>query len=92
MLVSVASIRRPFIALTIAVGGLALGAWIDPFIHDRVDVQAIVLGADDVRDLMAYTALGVLLVHGPYHALAQYVIGLFRQVFNRQQEGGPEHV
>lgn len=91
-LVAVASVRRPFIALTIGAVGVSLGSWIDPFIHDRMDLNNVVLGGNEMRDMFACAAVGVLFGHGPYHAASRRVTGLFRNWFVRRQEGGPEHV
>ena len=90
-IVSVISVKRPFAALTIAVVGIAMAAFVDPLIHDRIDVGSIVFGGAEVRDLMSYTACGVLFGHGVYQAVARFVVGLFKGLFGGR-EGGPEHV
>jgi hypothetical protein len=90
-LVSVLSVRRPFAAVSIAVVGMALATFVDPFIHDRNDVHSVVFGGAEMRDFVAYTAAGVLVTHGLYHACARYVLGLLKNLFGKQ-EGGPEHV
>ena len=36
--VAVISVKRPFAALTIAVVGISLAAFVDPLVHDRIDI------------------------------------------------------
>ena len=90
-LVSVISVKRPFAALSIAVIGVALAAFVDPLIHDRMDKGSVVFGGAEMRDLMSYTACGVLFTHGLYQAAARYAVSLFKALFGGR-EGGPEHV
>lgn len=90
-LVTVLSVRRPFAAVSIAVSGLALGALIDPWLHSRVDLHSYVFGAREMQDWMAFTAVGVLLTHGVYHAATRLAFSWLKQRFRRSEEG-PEHV
>jgi hypothetical protein len=92
VVLSVCSIRRPFVALSIAVCGMAAAAFADPLFHGHVQWSDVEFGNGEVRDLMAYTAVGVLLFHGPYHACARYVLSVVKNRFGtRRTEGGPEH-
>ena len=93
VVIAVCSVRRPFPALTIAVTGMLLASLIDPLLHGKLDWSEITIAGGDVRDSMAFIAGGVLLLHGPYHAAARFVLRLFRGRLRPQQqpEGGPEH-
>lgn len=89
--VAVFSVRRPFAALSIAVVGLGLAAFIEPLIHGQQELRNIVLEGGETRDMIAYSAAGVLVLHRPYHVCVRYLLRVLRQLF-RRQEGGPEHV
>ena len=92
VILAVCSMRRPFHALTVAVAGLLLAASIDPLLNWEPEWGEVVFGGDEVRDLLAYTMLGVLVAHGPYHATVRYVMRMIKGIFRPgRQEGGPEH-
>lgn len=92
VILAVCSMRRPFHALTVAVAGLLLAASIDPLLNWEPEWGEAVFGGGEVRDLLAYTMLGVLITHGPYHATVRFVMRTIKGIFRpRRQEGGPEH-
>jgi hypothetical protein len=89
-LLTVMSVRKPLAAVAMAVSGIALGAWVDPLIHERVELRTYLFGGPETRDLMTFAALAVLVTHGMYQAAARYVQRVLK---NRgRREGGPEHV
>lgn len=92
VILAVCSLRRPFYALTAAVTGLLLAASIDPLLNWEPEWGEAVFGGGEVRDLLAYTMLGVLVSHGPYHATVRFVMRTIKAIFRPgHQEGGPEH-
>ncbi|ARU63023.1 hypothetical protein CBW65_20125 [Tumebacillus avium] len=93
LIISVLSVKRPFVALSIAWVGLMAAASIDPFLHLAFDLHGTVFGGGDIRDMLALTGAGVLAVHGLYHTGANYVLGLVKGWRERrsESEGGPEH-
>jgi hypothetical protein len=92
VILSVCSMRRPFFALTVAISGLLLAASLDPLLNRGLKWSELVFGGGEVRDLVAYTALGVLIAHGPYHAAVRIMKRTLKGIFRPQrQEGGPEH-
>ncbi|TCP59393.1 hypothetical protein EV586_101610 [Tumebacillus sp. BK434] len=91
LIISVLSVKRPFVALSIAWVGLMAAASVDPFLHRAFELQGTVFGGGEVRDMLALTGAGVLAVHGLYHKGANFVIGLVKGWRERRSEGGPEH-
>lgn len=93
VLFAVITVRRPFAALSMALVGMAFATLVDPLLHQRTEVTRLVFGGGEVRDLLLFSALGVLLFHGSYHNVVRFVSRTFRHMLKQQQpEGGPEHV
>jgi hypothetical protein len=90
---AIVTVRRPFAAVTIAVVGMWLATIIDPLLHQRTEVSHVVFGGGEVRDLLMFTACGVLLFHGLYHHLVRLLSKAVRLILRQPKpEGGPEHV
>jgi len=93
VLFAVITVRRPFAALSMAVVGMALATMVDPLLHQRTEVTRMVFGGGEVRDLLLYSAVGVLLFHGLYHSVVRLISRALKHMLKQQQpEGGPEHV
>jgi hypothetical protein len=90
--ITVLSVKRPFVALSIAWVGLMIACSVDPLIHSAFDLTATVFGGGEVRDMLAKACAGVLAVHGLYHTGAGFVLSALKSLRReRRQEGGPEH-
>ncbi|ASS75171.1 hypothetical protein CIG75_09375 [Tumebacillus algifaecis] len=91
VIISVLSVKRPFVALSIACVGLMISGSVDPILHRAFQMDGIVFGGGEIRDMLALTGAGVLAVHGFYHTGANYVQSMVKGWRERRSEGGPEH-
>lgn len=91
LVISVVSVKRPFVAFSIAWVGLMIAASIDPLLHRTFDLEVTIFGSGETRDLLAVAGAGVLVAHGLYHATVSYLQNIVKGLRARRSKGGPEH-